>query len=204
MTFQFVSPCDDPASVEKYWHRHFADFHVKGEWYDLSQKQLDHIKRATDDHYKNGTLTHEMMEIQKEVELRREKRSIAAKPELTTQPPKATKENVRDILQKHRAKLLGLDHDGARSFLDKEEFDVVHKALQNHTRADSKIGVGVANIFVQEASGYKSKSYCFHVERLDGSEEDFSYQYCFSRAPNFTERQSHYTYKRAPPSTHGK
>ena len=95
------------------------------------------------------------------------------------------KSKCQAILQRHK-------HQG-RSTLTATEFETVYKALQNHSKAKAKIGCGVKSIFVQEDP---YGSFCFHVERVDGSEEDFSYKKCFNMPPSEQSRRKGYTYKR--------
>ena len=64
-----------------------------------------------------------------------------------------------------------------------------------HPKANSKIGCGVKSIFVQED---QYGTFCFHVERVDGSEEDFSYRKCFNMAPSEERLRKGYTYKKQP------
>lgn len=83
----------------------------------------------------------------------------------------------QEILGKYETKLSALGDGGRnRSFLTREEFDIVYSALQRHPKATEKIGCGVSKIFVQRDN---YGSYCFHLQRVDGTEEDFSYRKIF-------------------------
>jgi hypothetical protein len=85
------------------------------------------------------------------------------------------REMARNILNQHRNLLHHPTMRCHRSFLDDDEFKIMYKVLSQHARAEKKIGVGVESIFVQKTS--LEDSYCLHVNRIDGSEEDFSYRY---------------------------
>ena len=94
-----------------------------------------------------------------------------------TKPEKV--EKCKSILNRHKAKLDNPKVSSPRSELSSDERDFVLEILNRHPNAKRKIGVGVESIFVQEAHGKKSfgkKSFCFHVKRIDGTEEDFSYR----------------------------
>jgi len=53
------------------------------------------------------------------------------------------------------------------------------EALKKHPEALEKIGCGVDSIFVKDFFYFGKTSYCFHIKRIDGSEECFSYQMCW-------------------------
>ena len=57
------------------------------------------------------------------------------------------------------------------------EYDVLYKLLENHPKADEKIGVGVDCFFVQQ-SKFKKNQYNFMIRRVDGSTTDFSFMKC--------------------------
>ena len=102
------------------------------------------------------------------------------------------KHECQDILSKY-TDVLSSSFSSLRSsrcFLDSSEFDIVYEALQRHPKATTKIGCGVQAIFVQAD---RFGSYCFHVQRTDGSEEDFSYRK-IKMSPSETRLRYGYTW----------
>jgi hypothetical protein len=94
------------------------------------------------------------------------------------------------ILNVHKKLLRSLP--ARRSYLDSKESEFMTHVLENHPQAWRKIGKGVDSIFVQETSYHGS--FCFHVKRFDGSEEDFSYRWCVG----LINETTHYTWIRKP------
>lgn len=68
-----------------------------------------------------------------------------------------------------------LNNYGIEERVSLEDQAFLSDALKNHPDARSKVGVGIAYIFVRRAD-YSTR--CFWVKRLDGSEERFSYKSC--------------------------
>ena len=83
----------------------------------------------------------------------------------------------QELLKKYRTQLRR-SHSKKRVYLTTEEFEIIHRVLQLHEKAAKKIGVGVDKIFVAYyvRDEITDGSFCFHVQRVDGSEEAFSYK----------------------------
>ena len=96
------------------------------------------------------------------------------------------------ILSKHADRLSHASLRGSRSFLDRSEFDTVYDVLQHHPNASTKIGCGIQAMFVQRD---RFGSFCFHLQRVDGSEEDFSYRKIFKMAPSEQQHRYGYSYE---------
>lgn len=65
--------------------------------------------------------------------------------------------------------------------LAQDDFEFVLDLLSNHPRSDIKIGAGVLRIFVKQNPVY-THTRSFYLERVDGSQTDFSYIECISPA----------------------
>ena len=87
---------------------------------------------------------------------------------------------VKVILDKYKP-ILEQMNLGYRCILSKKEFEIVTLALEQHPEASLRIRCGLESIFVKEIYFKGVKSYCFHIRRIDGTEEDFSYNWCFNR-----------------------
>lgn len=70
---------------------------------------------------------------------------------------------------------LSLAKDGRR-VREKPYHDLLRYLLTLHPSSEQKIGCGINGFFV--AKSEKFSSLCFHLERLDGSTEEFSYNRC--------------------------
>jgi hypothetical protein len=178
--FEKVVPRDNPLLMEKYWHVFFRECNVRGEWFHLSPEQIQDFYQVTMTYHQTGIFHGDTALLERiklsAAENKRGTRTSVSKP--ATIP--LTFENVKGIFDQHRNHLRDLPA-ADRSYLEREELDVVLKALKNHPDAKTKIGVGVTDVFVEvvRMEGLPP-SHCFHVKRIDGSEEDFSYHDCFS------------------------
>lgn len=189
-------PCKDPGVMERYWHQVFDDKRLSGEWFLITQEDRNGMYEVTKHYFETGEFIGEK-KILDEIILRQSTvKTVSSDGIVSTKSKRAaTRLYLKEILDRHRTKL---QRSGRfeRSELTNEEFKTVYKALGKHPGADRKIGVGVASIFVQRTQ-YKvhgSFSYCFHVKRVDGSEEDFSYQVCFGRI-KLRHNSRHYTWE---------
>lgn len=63
--------------------------------------------------------------------------------------------------------------------LELADFDFILDLLRNHPTAHTKIGNGVSRIYTRQNPIYKNTR-SFYLERIDGSETDFSYLECIS------------------------
>jgi len=61
------------------------------------------------------------------------------------------------------------------SSLSGEDYEEVYALLQNHPNAEQKLEGGIVGIWVA-TDGYNGQ--CFHIERPDGTLENFSYIKC--------------------------
>jgi hypothetical protein len=177
--FEKVVPSDNPLLMEKYWHVFFRKCNIRGEWFHLSHEQIQDFYQVTTTYHQTG-IFHGDTALLEEIRLSGNKIGNRISMSKSAIIP-LTFENVKGILDQHRNHLRDLPA-ADRSYLESEELDVVLKALENHPDAKTKIGVGVTDIFVQEVrmEGLPP-SHCFHVKRIDGSEEDFSYHYTDTR-----------------------
>jgi len=55
--------------------------------------------------------------------------------------------------------------------------DLLYSLLLTHPKAEEKIGCGVKHFLIAPSERFP-QSVCFHVERLDGTREEFSYKRC--------------------------
>jgi Protein of unknown function (DUF3223) len=101
------------------------------------------------------------------------------------------KDDCKSILSKYAEKLSHPSLASNQSFLDAAEIALVYEALQRHPKADAKIGCGVKAIFVQRD---RFGSFCFHLQRVDGSEEDFSYKKLFRMSKSEQKHRIGYTW----------
>lgn len=60
--------------------------------------------------------------------------------------------------------------------LSGEHHMIVLDILQYHPKVIDKIGVGIERFFIQESPVWRGR--CFGIERIDGSQEDFSFNKC--------------------------
>lgn len=72
----------------------------------------------------------------------------------------------------------GIVNDAPIGPLSGEAFEFVLALLQRHSRAETKIGCGVASISVRAVQPYGTR--CFWITRHDGTETDFSWHECLS------------------------
>lgn len=190
-------PCKDPVVMERYWHHIFAKKRLSGEWFLVCEEDINEMCKVTTQDFKTGIFPGNKEVLDDIINDKNKKAddqesAVAVADSITTLEVEATETTfkvVKSILHRHRVKLKQSDRF-ERSQLTTEEFEIVMKALKKHPEADQKIGVGVTSIFVQQTIQYRD-SYCFHVKRVDGSEEDFSYNYCFGRG----SRNTHYSWK---------
>ena len=101
------------------------------------------------------------------------------------------REVVKAILDKYK-QILEQMNLGFRCTLSRDEFEIVTLALEKHPEASLKIGCGLESIFVKEVDFKGLKSCCFHIRRIDGTEEDFSYNSCFDR---YVRKWNGFTYR---------
>lgn len=193
--------CPTPRLVEKLWHKHFQRLNENREWFGLSDEQVGYIHEKTCSFDQTGSFDDENLdEMFKSIQARPVSKKSAVK---TLEENKETvrkkvdgssshRQEIRPILQTCKREVQDVNMN--RRYIEKEEddFEAILKALELHPEATEKIGVGVKSFFVQ-ISAYGS--YCFHVKRIDGTEEDFSYIWCFfSKKP--THHTDYYTWKR--------
>lgn len=100
-------------------------------------------------------------------------------------------DECKSILSKYADKLSHPSLASCRAFLDTTEFALVYQALQRHPKAESKVGCGVKAIFVQRD---RFGSFCFHLQRVDGSEEDFSYKKLFKMSKSEQKKRIGYAW----------
>lgn len=189
-------PCKDPVVMERYWHHVFAKKRLSGEWFLVCEEDINEMCKVTTQDFETGNFPGNKEVLDEIVKDKNKKaddqESVPVTGSITALEMEATKVTfkiVKGILHRHRIKLKQSDRF-ERSHLTDEEFEIVMKALKKHPKADQKIGVGVTSIFVQPTLQYRD-SYCFHVKRVDSSEEDFSYPYCFGTG----DRKTHYSWK---------
>ena len=84
---------------------------------------------------------------------------------------KTTKEDVQKIL-----------YTFANMEISKtsNEHKILYELLENHPKANEKIGCGVDYFYVQQ-SKWKMNQYNFMVKRINGSSTDFSFHKCLEK-----------------------
>lgn len=199
-------PCHNARQVEATWHQTFQEHRLAGEWFDLLPESIDFIRDRT-------TLFDQIGKFDDE-ELDDRFKSIQTKNDVQKLSPASktfeTKEvedeavvvgsyehgrKVQAILRRSEKEIQ--DRSMTRHYIEKDDndFELIHSALEWHPKSASKIGVGVESFFVQGAEVNGIRSYCFHVKRIDGTEEDFSYRYCFPHLKRQKKSsQKHYTH----------
>ena len=201
-------PCDEPRVMEKYWHSVHQEHRVRNEWFNLSdEKKVREMLSVTTDFHHTGVF-HGDLQLFEEIRNRNAAASEAYRKglvdfhhdELDTSSTETNdgktasldKTFFQTILFRHKEKLMEKGH-ATRSYLDSSEFQIIRDLLDRHPDAKMKIGVGVKAIFVQKAFVGQWQSFCFHVKRTDGSEEDFSYNACLGLHKS---DKSNYTWKK--------
>mmetsp|Transcript_60865 Transcript_60865/g.73129 ORF Transcript_60865/g.73129 Transcript_60865/m.73129 type:complete len:274 (-) Transcript_60865:330-1151(-) len=164
--------CPTPNLYEKYFHKLFKSRRGKGEWFDLSEQDECEMDDVMENLYHTGNFIGDTS-LLKNIQLEKGKKGNGRKVDLFDQ--------VNSILHGHRLDLQENSNVSSRRYLSRKDKIAVIVALKKHPEASEKIGCGVDSIFVKEVFYHGISSYCFHVQRIDGSEEDFSYHSCFSR-----------------------
>ena len=168
-------PCDSPRLLERYWHTRFKSERVKGEWYYLLIDQRIEIQEVMNEYHQTGIFngdTELLSRLKMENKDRRRTVRSEQKTERILNKPELAR-RLKEILASHRKLLCAKHSISYRSYISDEEMNPVMENLKMHPDAKEKIGCGVDKIFVQKPD-FKN-SYCFHVKRTDGSEEDYSY-----------------------------
>jgi hypothetical protein len=77
--------------------------------------------------------------------------------------------------------------------IDTTDFEFISELLKRHPECERKIGSGIKDIVIR-TDGNWGKTRCFHIQRTDGTETDFSYINCIdndtSREPMRMFKQS--------------
>ena len=201
-------PCKKPQELEKYFHKKYQSQRILNEWFSLSQEQCRLICWEGKKFHETGKVEDEKLyrEIMAPMQRTAQTKSgdeaetkETSDDEMIINP---RKEHVQRILCHYRQLLTSKRRNPKtifnmdREYLERKDFEIVRACLDNHKDAQSKVGVGVEGIFVKKSC---YGSFCFHVKRTDGSEEDFSYLACFSKTFN---RRSWYTHKTPPIATY--
>lgn len=64
--------------------------------------------------------------------------------------------------------------------INSDDHEILYELLLRHPNADEKTGKGIKRFYRKKSQDYPTS--CFHLERLDGSHTDFSYQDCITRS----------------------
>lgn len=199
-------PCNEALAMKKYWHYVHRERRFRNEWFDLSEETLREILSVTTEFHQSGIFNGDFQifeEIRKQNAAASQtyrKRLVNYHDQLDTSSTETNdgktasldKTFFQTILFRHKEKLMEKGH-ATRSYLDSSEFQIIRDLLDRHPDAKMKIGVGVKAIFVQKAFVGQWQSFCFHVKRTDGSEEDFSYNACLGLHKS---DKSNYTWKK--------
>lgn len=106
--------------------------------------------------------------------------------------------NINDKTFNTKAELEGfvraiLNKYGLNKAIDTIDLQFISELLKRHPEYDRKIGIGIKAIVVK-IDGHWHKTRCFHIQRTDGTETDFSYKNCIdndtSREPMKMFKQS--------------
>ena len=185
-------PCKHAFQVEGYLHERFKRKRVLGEWFLLNDEDTDMIHKEMKNYDRSGELMGSKPNfclLDSSSSTRNVTKSMSKSP-----PGEKKWEKVKSILEEHRRLLLDDSTEAERSYLENDELEILLDALERHPESDEKIGCGVSAVYVAATSFPYNKrggySYCFHVKRMDGSEEDFSYRACFG----LSRGRAHYTH----------
>lgn len=111
-----------------------------------------------------------------------EKEEAPAAPQDAGQVPRVNPEDLTDEeLEVHARNMLHhhrqyLRDASSRIYLEDIDYAVMHKVLSRHPAGSAKLGDGIAKIFVAPHSVHGN--HCYHIERVDGTEDDISYRKC--------------------------
>jgi len=179
--------CMNPQLMEKYCHQKWAEQWLRGEWYKGGPWQ-NHMTDELKMYQSSGMVLDP--KLWEELKSEQSKRRVPPERDTIDGGVSDMRVNLKEqcdrILEKHRTSLMNkydlswrdlMAGKREKSDLKMDEFKVVLEALQTHPEATEIIGVGLKSIFVAKTF---FGSYCFHVMRKDGSEEEFSYGACFS------------------------
>lgn len=184
-------PCKKALNAERIWHKYFKSKRIPGgEWFHLLDEDKNLVAKEMDTYDKSGLL------MGRKVQPDSLSRKSNAKTTVErTKNEVSQKDEVKSILRKHVGLLQNDNIEAERSYLEEDELDLLIEVLGRHPESEKKIGCGVKDIFVSATSMWdrhtSNYSYCFHVKRMDDSEEDFSYHACFGR---YRSMGPHYTH----------
>ena len=178
LTLEKVYRCPTPDIYEKYFHQVFKSQRGIGEWFDLSEKNKCEMNSIMEELDRSGKFIGDATLLES-IQFEKEKRSHGSTENESEYREVPLYEQLRTILNGHRLDLQNKSIVSSRRYLSNKDKTLVMTALQNHPKHSEKIGCGVVSIFVKEIYYEKMYSYCFHVKRVDGSEEQFNYHACF-------------------------
>ena len=180
LTLEKVYRCPTPDIYETYFHQVFKSQRGIGEWFDLSEKNKCEMNNIMEELDRSGKFIGDATLLER-IQFEKEKRSNGSSENESKSRKVPLKQQLRTILDKHRLDLQTNSVVSSRRYLSNKDQSLVMTALQNHPEHSEKIGCGVVSIFVKEIYHKNMYSYCFHVKRVDGSEEQFSYHACKSK-----------------------
>ena len=173
--------CKTPQIIESYLHREFKRKWKQGEWFALSSIDKKHISGIMADEIELDKIRYKAENSKKREDVTIAKKVLDPLTGYSRLTKLQKRKVVKAILDKYKP-ILEQMNLGYRCTLSRDEFEIVTLALEKHPEASLKIGCGLESIFVKEVDFKGLKSCCFHIRRIDGTEEDFSYNYCFGRS----------------------
>lgn len=182
--------CKEPEMWEAILHEKYKKDRIKLEWFDITDEAIDSSLQVIARHDTDGHLSKEFESL---VTKKRQTRSKNGPGKEATSSDQASL-SPQEVLRRYQGRLSVFP----KAYLDQKDMGIIMEILKKHPEADKKIGVGVDSIFVAATSF--PNSCCFHVKRIDGSEEDFSYRMCLKLK---RDRRRHYTHTTPPKSTLG-